>query len=182
MGDILSKLKMVSEKMGVIETAHTIEEQIDLISEALDKTPTSTNIAEALDDLSEVAKAIGINYSIALRFSDGSVEYYLDSGDAIGAINADSAPKVEAYIGLYVQGVQSGQFVDCYNLAKVMIPNQLYNIGNNAFDNCPNLTEIIIDRPENSISGAPWGATNATITWTGRPVPDSENHDDDTII
>ena len=28
MGDILSKLKMVSEKVGVTETAHTIEEQI----------------------------------------------------------------------------------------------------------------------------------------------------------
>ena len=38
MGDILSKLKMVSEKVGVTETAHTIEEQIDLISESLDKT------------------------------------------------------------------------------------------------------------------------------------------------
>lgn len=58
MGDILSKLKMVSEKVGVTETAHTIEEQIDLISESLDKVPTSTNIAEALDDLSEVAQNI----------------------------------------------------------------------------------------------------------------------------
>jgi cell fate (sporulation/competence/biofilm development) regulator YmcA (YheA/YmcA/DUF963 family) len=58
MGDILSKLKMVSEKVGVTETAHTIEEQIDLISESLDKIPASTNIAEALDDLSEVAQNI----------------------------------------------------------------------------------------------------------------------------
>ena len=58
MGDILSKLKMVSEKVGVTETAHTIEEQIDLITESLDKIPASTNIAEALDDLSEVAQNI----------------------------------------------------------------------------------------------------------------------------
>lgn len=58
MGDILSKLQMVSEKIGVTETAHTIEEQVDLISESLDKIPNSTNIAEALDDLSEVAQNI----------------------------------------------------------------------------------------------------------------------------
>lgn len=58
MGDILSKLQMVSEKIGVTETAHTIEEQVDLISESLDKIPASTNIAEALDDLSEVAQNI----------------------------------------------------------------------------------------------------------------------------
>lgn len=58
MGDILSKLQMVSEKIGVTETAHTIEEQVDLISESLDKIPHSTNIAEALDDLSEVAQNI----------------------------------------------------------------------------------------------------------------------------
>ena len=58
MGDILSKLQMVSEKIGVTETAHTIEEHVDLISESLDKIPHSTNIAEALDDLSDVAQNI----------------------------------------------------------------------------------------------------------------------------
>ena len=29
------------------------------------------------------------------------------------------------------------------------------------------LTEIIINKPEGSISGAPWGADNATVIWTG---------------
>ena len=58
MGDILSKLQMVSEKIGVTETAHTIEEQVDLITESLDKIPASTDIATALDDLSEVAQNI----------------------------------------------------------------------------------------------------------------------------
>ena len=58
MGDILSKLGQVCDKIGVTERAHTIEEQIDLITEALDATPASTNIAEALDDLSDVAQNI----------------------------------------------------------------------------------------------------------------------------
>lgn len=60
MADILTKLQMVCDKIGVTETAHTIEEQIDLIIEHLDATPNSTNIAEALDDLSEVADKINV--------------------------------------------------------------------------------------------------------------------------
>ena len=60
MGDILSKLQMVSEKIGVTETAHTIEDQIELINEHLDGSTASTNIAEALDNLSEVADKINV--------------------------------------------------------------------------------------------------------------------------
>ena len=29
------------------------------------------------------------------------------------------------------------------------------------------LTEINIHKPEGSIEGAPWGATNATVNWLG---------------
>lgn len=61
MADILTKLQMVCDKIGVTETAHTIEEQIDLIIEHLDGVPKSTNIAEALDDLSEVANKINVD-------------------------------------------------------------------------------------------------------------------------
>lgn len=61
MGDILSKLQMVSEKIGVTETAHTIEDQIDLINEHLEGSTASTNIAEALDNLSEVADKINVD-------------------------------------------------------------------------------------------------------------------------
>jgi hypothetical protein len=95
MGDILSKLKMVSEKVGVTETAHTIEEQIDLISESLDKVPASTNIAEALDDLSEVAQNINngggefveINMTIDAETGDFTSSVSID--DAIDAVSSD---------------------------------------------------------------------------------------------
>lgn len=36
-----------------------------------------------------------------------------------------------------------------------------------SFDNTPNLEKIYITMPENSISGAPWGATNAEVIWLG---------------
>lgn len=105
MGDILSKLKMVSEKVGVTETAHTIEEQIDLIIEHLDAVPKSTNIAEALDDLSEVADKINVDptYTVVTFTGTGTEldpyvpayeanKYYTKSGDVYTKLTSHSKP------------------------------------------------------------------------------------------
>ena len=48
--------------------------------------------------------------------------------------------------------------IDCISL-----PATLKSIGNNAFENCNYLTNIYVPWSEGEISGAPWGATNATI-------------------
>ena len=45
-------------------------------------------------------------------------------------------------------------------------PSNCY-IHNNAFVQTPNLERVYINRPENSIMGAPWGAQTAQIIWTG---------------
>lgn len=52
--------------------------------------------------------------------------------------------------------------------ANVYIGNKIAAIGSLAlgFYNAPTFT-LTIDRAEDAISGAPWGATNATIIWTG---------------
>lgn len=52
--------------------------------------------------------------------------------------------------------------------ANVYIGNKITAIGVRAFSfqNSPTFT-LTIDRAEDAISGAPWGATNATIIWTG---------------
>lgn len=53
-------------------------------------------------------------------------------------------------------------------LKKIVIPSSVISIAGPAFNyRMPNLEEIIIHKPEGSIYGAPWGATNATITWDG---------------
>lgn len=53
-------------------------------------------------------------------------------------------------------------------LKKIVIPSSMISITVIAFNyRMPNLEEIVIHKPEGSISGAPWGATNATVTWTG---------------
>ena len=60
--------------------------------------------------------------------------------------------------------ISSGSFSGCYSLQKLLIPNSVETIQEGAFSD--SLKEIIIDKPEGSISGAPWGANSeCTITW-----------------
>lgn len=56
-------------------------------------------------------------------------------------------------------------FEYCYELTKIFIPNSVVTIASDAFSSTA-IKEIIIDKPEGSISGAPWGANSeCTITW-----------------
>ena len=57
-------------------------------------------------------------------------------------------------------------FDGCTSLESIAIPSSVTYIGEYAFQTS-SLTKMTINKPENSISGAPWGATNATIIWTG---------------
>ena len=58
-------------------------------------------------------------------------------------------------------------FAACTSLTSVTIGNNVTRINDYAFDGCTNLTTIVINKPHGSVSGAPWGATNATVVWTG---------------
>lgn len=52
-------------------------------------------------------------------------------------------------------------------LHSIKLPSNLVSITYNAFLYCQDLKTIIINKPEGSISGAPWRAPNATVVWTG---------------
>lgn len=52
------------------------------------------------------------------------------------------------------------------NLENVNIGKRIKSIGEYAF-NSESITEISIGRLEDSVSGSPWGAKNATVTWSG---------------
>ena len=58
-------------------------------------------------------------------------------------------------------------FEDLSAIKRVVIPSGVTKIGRYAFDSTPNLSEIIINKPEGSIQGAPWGATHGmkAIIW-----------------
>lgn len=51
-------------------------------------------------------------------------------------------------------------------ISRANIGRNIKTIGEYAF-NAKTLTEISIERYKDSVSGSPWGAKNATVTWTG---------------
>ena len=84
--------------------------------------------------------------------------------------------------------VRDGAFVDCTSLALTSLPASLTSIDkrafqnctsltsitfkgtpttvvSSAFDGCTNLTDIKVPWAEGTVPNAPWGATNATITY-----------------
>ena len=66
-----------------------------------------------------------------------------------------------------VTSISTYAFSSCTSLKSITIPSSITSIANDAFTNCTSLTSITINKPEGSISGAPWGAPNATVQWTG---------------
>lgn len=66
-----------------------------------------------------------------------------------------------------IQEIPEDTFIECTSLTSITIPGSVKSIGSSAFDYCDNLITIKINKTEGSISGAPWGATNAEVVWTG---------------
>ena len=54
-------------------------------------------------------------------------------------------------------------FQNCNALKKYCVPPKVTSIHTGAFNKTPNLLDIYVAFAEGAISGAPWGATNATI-------------------
>ncbi len=56
-----------------------------------------------------------------------------------------------------IKNIESGAFDYSINFQKVTIQSNIENIATDAFSRCNSLKEIIIDKKEGEISGAPWG-------------------------
>lgn len=74
-----------------------------------------------------------------------------------------SMPKIE----VLSSDQDSWGIFDSSPITTINIPSTIKSIGKNAFERA-NITTINIDKPANSISGAPWGATGATVYWQGK--------------
>lgn len=68
-----------------------------------------------------------------------------------------------------VQTIGTQAFYGCSKLVSAQIGEsdacELQTIGNNAFASCSALADITIYKAADSISGSPWGASAATVTW-----------------
>ena len=56
-------------------------------------------------------------------------------------------------------------FADCTSLTSITFKGTPTTIDSTAFDGCTNLTDIKVPWAEGAVANAPWGATNATITY-----------------
>ena len=59
--------------------------------------------------------------------------------------------------------IDSFAFNGCTGLTSVTFKGTPTSISNYAFKDCTNLTDIYVPWSSGAVSGAPWGATNATI-------------------
>lgn len=64
-----------------------------------------------------------------------------------------------------VTSIGASAFSGCTGLTSITFKGTPASIASNAFDGCTNLTDIKVPWAEGAVSGAPWGATNATITY-----------------
>ena len=81
-------------------------------------------------------------------------------------LNRNNIENYQPYLDT-VKVLKNYCFANTKTLTSIVIPTNIEQIGNNCFSNCPNLKTITINKPTDSISGAPWGATNATVIWNG---------------
>lgn len=87
----------------------------------------------------------------------------IDAGAfTLSSLKSISMPKIES---LGTNNNFLGVFLQC-SITTITIPSTIKSIGKNAFASS-NLTTITINRSKDAISGSPWGATNATVSWTG---------------
>ena len=98
-----------------------------------------------------------VNFNLVEAFGNTAVsmEQYIQDRTQLTEL---TIPETTPYIGTYA-------FINCVGLTKVVVPNSVDVIEENAFTNCSNIENIHVHKSKYTVSGYPWGATNATVTW-----------------
>lgn len=97
-------------------------------------------------------------------FRDLYVENLILPLSATTVNNASNYSLREIIIPNSVTSIPSQAFMSC-PLYSIIIPSSVTSIASDSFPDT--IRNIIIHKEQGSISGSPWGATNATVTWTG---------------
>lgn len=82
--------------------------------------------------------------------------------DMFSGSKGDHLEKIRIDLTSYV--ISARAFKECKDLRIARLGSGITSISEDAFDGCTDLT-IIIDKAEDSVLGAPWGAQNATVIW-----------------
>lgn len=100
------------------------------------------------------------------QFSALEEVYLPNSITRIGEMSFQECTALKAiHISDKLTNITAQAFQGCTALTSIVLPSTMMSITDNAFTGCDALMSIIINRPKDSIAGAPWGATNAEIIW-----------------
>lgn len=136
---------------------------------------SSINIPENVTDIEPYAFAFSGLTEIKV---DENNKHYADKDGVLFDKNLStliyypsSKPGTEYSVPNGVTRIEDYSFVGKPILQKIIIPDSVTAIGNNAFFYYfnYNMKEIVINKTEGSINGAPWGAISATVNWQERP-------------
>ena len=120
---------------------------------------------------------------VLLASWDELIEAGLDVENGMNELLQEYVSSYKLVIDVSVTSIGDNAFDACWGLMSIIIPNSVIGIGGNAFAGCTGLTSITIPRSVTTIgenafvdstnltsiyysgtaTGAPWGATNATI-------------------
>ena len=132
---------------------------------------SSINIPENVTDIEPNAFAFSGLTEIKV---DKNSKHYADKDGVLFDKNLStliyypsSKPGTEYSVPDGVTRIEDYSFVGKLILQKIIIPDSVTAIGNNAFFYYfnYNIKEIVINKTEGSINGAPWGAISATVNW-----------------
>lgn len=153
---ILDSVRALAKKLGADPNGEDIETVLNNISEAKGgKRTHKKSIAAAIDNITEVSEPAPKSENNA-KFAATPAEF--NSSRNLVSIDIPEG----------VTSIGNGAFIACTSLANIEIPSTITSIGGNVFSGCTALKTITIDKPEGSITGAPWGAPSTTqIIWNG---------------
>ena len=93
-----------------------------------------------------------------VSFSEGLTSIGNSAFDSCTSLALTSLPAGVTSIGIEA-------FAGCSNLTSITFKGTPTSINSRAFSGCTNLTDIKVPWSEGAVANAPWGATNATITY-----------------
>ena len=150
----------------------------DFLKSLIERTATSITIPNSVTRIGDYAFS-GCTALTSITISDnvtgiGNYAFWgcttltsVTIPDSVTSIGHDAfqgcAALISVTIPSSVTSIGTGAFQGCTALTSVTIPNSVTSIGSGVFWNCTRLTDIYCGFAEGAVSGAPWGASNATI-------------------
>lgn len=150
----------------------SVNEKMTAIANAI-RSKTGTTDAMTLDEMATEITGISMGGSdgweavlisiIDRSASDIALPAGLTSIGAYAFNNCKNLALTSLPAGL--TSINSYAFRECAGLTSITFEGTPTSISSTAFYNCTNLATINVPWAEGAVSGAPWGATNATINY-----------------